>query len=311
MLRIGIDLGGTNIAGGIVSEDGKLLYKTSIPTVTDKGESGLLAAIAGLINEIKEKANGEEIARVGIGVPGHADDKTGVVVYCNNIPFVNTPLSEYIEKETGLPCRIGNDANAAALAEVLFGSAKAFDNAIMITLGTGIGAGIIFNKKVFAGCNGSAGELGHVSLYPDGLMCNCNRRGCFEQYGSATALCEQTRAAMEKHPESKLWEFAKTLHDVCGKTAFDAMHAGDKVAGEVVSQYIRYLATGVVDIINLLFPDAIIFGGGIAKQGEVLLAPIREIVKNECYSTYGRQTEFLTAGLGNDAGIIGAAFLGD
>lgn len=310
-MRIGIDLGGTNIAGGLVSDTGELIYKTSVPTVVDKGEPGLLEAIAGVIKHLIDKASGKAISYVGIGVPGHADDKTGIVVYCNNIPFVNTALASYITSETGLPCYIGNDANAAALAEVLFGTAREFDNAVMITLGTGIGSGIVLGKRIFAGCNGAAGELGHISLFPDGVDCNCGRRGCYELYGSATALKRQTCEAMEKHPESKLRELAKTPDDVTGKTAFDAMRMGDKVGTEVVNQYIRYLSIGVLDIINLLCPEAIIFGGGIAKEGETLLSPIREIVKKECYSDYGKQTQFLIAELGNDAGIIGAAFLGE
>ncbi len=310
-MRIGIDLGGTNIAGGLVRDDGTLIFKTSIPTVSDKGEEALLSAILSVVNVLIERAEGEEISCVGIGVPGHVDNTTGMVVYCNNIPFANTPLAGFITEATGLPCYLGNDANAAALAEVLVGSAKEFDDAVMITLGTGIGAGLIFNNKIHAGCNGAAGEIGHISLFPDGLPCNCGRRGCFELYGSATALVRQTREAMEAHPESKLWQVAKTLDAVNGKTSFNAMRLGDEVATAVVTQYIRYLATGVLDIINLLCPKAIIFGGGLSKEGENLLSPIREIVKKECYSTYGKQTVFLTAKLGNDAGIIGAAFLGD
>lgn len=309
-MRIGIDLGGTNIAGGLVSDCGELVYKASVPTVTTD-EAALLSAIANLINEIKSHADGAPVTDVGIGVPGHADNKTGIVVYCNNVPFENTPLADYVKRETGLSCTIGNDANAAALAEVLFGAAKEFDNAVMITLGTGIGAGIIFNKKVFAGCNGAAGEIGHMVLYPDGIPCNCGRCGCFELYGSATALKQQTKKAMQENPESKLWEIAKTIDNVNGKTAFDAMRAGDAVGTAVVNQYVRYLATGVLDIINLLCPEAIIFGGGIAKEGETLLAPIGEIIRKECYSLYGKLTKLLTAELGNDAGIIGAAFLGE
>ncbi len=309
-MKIGIDLGGTNIAGGLVTDDGALVYKTSIPTITES-EDALLSAIADVIEDVRKHAGDEKISGVGIGVPGHADDKTGIVVYCNNVPFVNTDLAGYIKEKTGLSCAIGNDANAAALAEVLFGAAREYKNAVMITLGTGIGAGIIINNKIFSGVNGSAGELGHACLYPDGLSCNCGRRGCFELYGSATALVRQTREAMEKHPESKLWEFAKTPDDANGKTAFDAMRAGDEVGAGVVKQYVRYLATGILDVINVLCPEAIILGGGVAKEGENLLAPIREIVKRECYSDYGKLTEFLTAELGNDAGIIGAAFLGE
>lgn len=309
-MKIGIDLGGTNIAGGLVADDGTLVYKTSIPTVTESEES-LLSAIVKVIETVRENAGEAEITAVGIGVPGHADDKTGIVVYCNNIPFVNTNLAGYVKERTGLSCTIGNDANAAALAEVLFGAAKEFDNAVMITLGTGIGAGIIIGNKIFSGVNGSAGELGHICLYPEGKECNCGRRGCFELYGSATALVRETREAMEKNPESKMWKLAESLDKVNGKTAFDAMREGDKAGETVVAQYVRYLAMGVLDVINFLCPEAIIFGGGVAKEGETLLSPIREIVKVECYSNYGKQTKLLTAELGNDAGIIGAAFLGE
>ncbi|MBQ8003873.1 MAG: ROK family protein [Oscillospiraceae bacterium] len=309
-MKIGIDLGGTNIAGGLVADDGTLVYKTSIPTVTES-EEALLEAIVKVIETVRENAGDAEITAVGIGVPGHADDRTGIVVYCNNIPFANTDLAGYVKEKTGFTCSIGNDANAAALAEVLFGSAKEFENAVMITLGTGIGAGIIINNKIFSGVNGAAGEIGHICLYPEGIECNCGRRGCFELYGSATALVRQTREAIEKHPESKMCEIAKKDGKVNGKTAFDAMRAGDEAGKEVVNQYVRYLATGVLDVINFFCPEAIIFGGGVAKEGETLLSPIREIVKRECYSDYGKQTKFLTAVLGNDAGIIGAAFLGE
>ncbi len=309
-MKIGIDLGGTNIAGGLVSDDGRLIFKTSIPTVRDKGEMGLMEEILKVINILLENEAANNVTSIGIGVPGHVDEKTGLVVICNNIPFENTRLADFITERTSIPCYLGNDANAAALGEVLAGCAKDYDNAVMITLGTGVGSGLIFNKKIFSGCNGSAGELGHISLFPDGIECNCGRRGCLELYASATALKNQTREAMKNNPESLLWKFAKTLDDVTGKTAFDAFRVGDEVGTKVVSDYIRYLSIGVLDIINLLFPDAIIFGGGISKEGENLLSPLRKIIEKECYSTYGRQPALLIAELGNDAGIIGAAFLG-
>lgn len=311
MLRIGIDLGGTNIAGGLVSDDGEIVFKKSISTVTDKGESGLLDAILSLCKSLIARADSEEITSIGIGVPGHADNREGLVVYCNNIPFENTCLSKFITENTGLSCNIGNDANAAALAEVLFGVARGLDSAIMVTLGTGVGGGIIIGKRIFDGCNGSAGEIGHMSLFPDGKECNCGRRGCFELYASATALKEQTQKAMENHPESKLWEFAKSPLEANGKTAFDAMRAGDDVGKSVVEQYIKYLSVGIVNLVNCFCPEAIIFGGGIAKEGETLLSPIREILSREQYSDYNKKTALLTASLGNDAGIIGAAFLGE
>ena len=310
-MKIGIDLGGTNIAGGLVSDDGRLIYKTSTPTICDRGEEGLLLEILKVINSLLSNEAAENVTAIGIGVPGHVDEKEGLVVICNNIPFENTPLASFITEKTGLPCYLGNDANAAALAEVRAGCAKDYNDAVMITLGTGVGSGLIFGKKIFAGCNGAAGEIGHISLFPDGLQCNCGRRGCFELYASATALKNQTREAMKKNPESKLWKFAKTLDDANGKTAFDAMREGDEVGREVVSQYIRYLSIGVLDIINFLFPEAIIFGGGISKEGENLLAPLRKIIDRECYSTYGKKPALLIAELGNDAGIIGAAFFGE
>ena len=308
-MKIGIDLGGTNLAGGLVSDDGKLLFKTSVPTVCDKGETGLMEEILRVINLLLENEAAKNVTSIGIGVPGHVDEKKGLVVLCDNVPFKNTLLAEFITKKTGIPCYLGNDANAAALGEALVGCAKDYDNAVMITLGTGVGSGLIFNKKIFSGCNGSAGELGHVSLFPDGIECSCGRRGCFELYASATALKNQTREAMKINPESKLWKFAKTLDSVTGKTAFDAMREGDKVGAQVVSDYIHYLSIGVLNLMNLLFPDAIIFGGGISREGEYLLRPLRKIIEKECYSTYGRQPALLIAELGNDAGIIGAAFL--
>lgn len=310
-MKIGIDLGGTKIAGGLVSDNGEILFKTSIPTVTDKGEDGLLSEVLSLIKLLMNHEKAENVTSVGIGVPGNVDEKLGLVIFCNNIPFNNLPLAKYITEHTSLPCFLTNDANAAALAEARVGCAKDYSDCVMITLGTGIGSGIILNNRIYSGANGSAGELGHLSLFPDGIPCSCNRRGCFELYASATALIEQTKLVMKKNKKSKLWSFAKTLDDVTGKTAFDAMRVGDPFGEQVVSDYIRYLSIGVLDIVNLLYPEAIIFGGGLSREGEYLLSPLREIVNNQCYSPYGRTPELLIAELGNDAGIIGAALLGD
>ncbi len=309
-MRIGIDLGGTNIAGGLVSDDGKIIFKKSIPTPKENTEI-LLSAIITLIDALRASSDGAEITSIGIGIPGHADDKTGYAAYCNNIPLTNVHVTEYVTERTGLPCFLGNDANAAALAEVLFGSAKQYNTAVMITLGTGIGAGIVINNKVFTGANGAAGEIGHTCLYPDGLPCACGRRGCFELYGSATALIRQTKEAMEKNPQSLMHKLAKESGKVSGRTAFDAMKQGDAAAKAVIDQYTRYLATGVLDIINFLCPEAIIFGGGISKEGDVLLNPIRKIVNEEVYSSYNNSANIIAAELGNDAGIVGAAFFGE
>ena len=310
VMKIGIDLGGTNIAGGLVSDDGTLVLKKSVPTDSSRGELGICEDIVSLIRALSDETD-EKITSVGIGVPGFADDRTGVVIYCNNIPFANTHLAEYVTRETSLPAFIGNDANAAVLAEARVGIAKDYENVVMITLGTGIGSGLIFNNKLFTGCNGAAGELGHVSLFPDGIPCTCGRNGCYELYASATALKRQTQEAMEKHPESILWDVAKSTGGVTGKTAFDAMRAGDETGKAVVDGYINYLSLGLVDVVNLLQPDVVIFGGGISKEGETLLAPLREIIHKKSYCSGGKYPELLIAKLGNDAGIIGAAYFGE
>ncbi len=309
-MRIGIDLGGTNIAGGLVTDEGKLIFKKSIPTRIDSEEI-LVSDIVSHIKDIAKEAKGENIVSVGIGVPGHADDAAGLVVCCNNVPLNMTKLADYVKNETGYECHLGNDADAAALAEVRIGCAKDFNTAVMVTLGTGVGSGIIINNELFTGCNGAAGELGHLCIDPEGLSCNCGRRGCFELYASATALIRQTREAMKANPKSLMWDIAGNLSDVSGRTAFDAMKKGDEAGKKVVDKFIRYLSIGVIDIVNFLQPEAIIIGGGISKEGDTLIKPLREIVLKECYSTYGRETQFLIAELGNDAGIIGAAFFGD
>lgn len=309
-MKIGIDLGGTNIAGGLVSDDGTLVLKKSVPTDSSRGELGICEDIVSLIRDLTAETE-EKITSVGVGVPGYVDDETGVVVYCNNIPFEDTHLAEYITKETSLPAFIGNDANAAVLAEARAGVAKNFENVVMITLGTGIGSGLVFNNKIFTGCNGGAGELGHICLYPDGIPCSCGRQGCYELYASATALKRQTQKAMENNPDSILWDIAKSTGGVTGKTAFDAMRAGDETGKAVVDEYIHYLSLGLLDVVNLLQPDAVIFGGGLSKEGENILAPLREILNKKSYCRSRKHPELLIAELGNDAGIIGAAFFGE
>ncbi len=310
-MRIGIDLGGTNIAGGLVSESGELVYRANAPTDSSRGEAGLCEDILSVIEKIRSDNPTAEIKSIGIGVPGHVDRDTELVIFCNNIPFKNTDLKGYITRATGIETHIGNDANAAALGEVLAGVAKEYNDAVMITLGTGVGSGLIFNKKVYSGFNGAAGEVGHISLVPNGIPCACGRHGCFELYASATALKRQTREAMEKNPDSKLWEFCGgKIENANPKTAFDAMQAGDKVASFVIDKYIEYLAMGITDVINLLQPEAIIFGGGVSRQGENLLAPLRERIALLGYAKEGPTTVLLAAKLGNDAGIIGAAFFG-
>jgi glucokinase len=262
--------------------------------------------------ERESKIKLSEFKNIGIGIPGMVDDENGVVVYCPNVNFKNIPLRKEIQKYINLPVYIGNDANCAALAESIKGASKGVKNSIMITLGTGVGGGIIINKKLYTGFNGSAAELGHMVIMVDGETCGCGRKGCFEAYASGTALINQAKRACLKHPESLIANLVENnLDKINAKIPFDAAKKGDKTAEELINQYIKYLSEGLTNLINIFQPEIVVIGGGINREGEYLLKPLKAMIKER---VYGR--DFLTipeikvAQLGNDAGIVGAAMLG-
>jgi glucokinase len=251
-----------------------------------------------------------DITAMGVGVPGAVDDATGMTLFAPNLHWNRLPLTQMLRSQIDLPVHLGNDADCAALGEVLAGCASSFDSAVMITLGTGVGGGLVANRHVFTGWAGGGIEPGHMTLVAGGIPCGCGNRGCFEVYASATALIRQTREAMITHRDSKLWDFVETIQDVTAKTPFDAAKVGDAVATAVLEQYEEYLAAGIGGIVNLFRPQAVILGGGVSNQGEVLLAPVREKLLKYCYaSEYIAPPQLLKATLGNDAGIIGAALL--
>ena len=310
ILRIGIDLGGMSIKAGLVNDEYQIVYKETAPTDVEHGTEKLCADIIALIQRVCQKApQGKTVQSIGIGVPGDVNKHTGRIVYCNNIPLQDFDLRGAIEKATGIKTYINNDANVAALGEVIAGAAREFSDAVMVTIGTGIGSGIVINNQIYLGCNGAAGELGHEVIVVDGLPCPCGRRGCYEQYASATALIRMTREAMKAHPESKMWEIAGDLDGVNGKTSFDARRAGDPIGTKVVDVYVKYLAAGLVNVVNIFQPQAIIIGGGISKEGDYLLDLLRDILRRERYSRGEHQAALLTARLGNNAGIVGASQL--
>ena len=307
-MKIGIDLGGMSIKAGLIDDALQIVHKESVPTDTQNGKEKLASDIVELIESVRRKYPEVEISGVGIGVPGHVDKNNGLVYNCNNIPLEHINLHEFVNARTGLAAWIDNDANVAALGEVLAGAARNYSDAVLITIGTGIGSGIVLNNQIYRGCNGAAGELGHDVIVAGGRPCNCGRRGCYEQYASATALIEDTRAAMRANPDSLLWSLVEhDLQKVNGKTAFDAWRQGDPVGTTVVEAFIYYLGVGIINIINNLQPEAIIIGGGISKEGDTLLNLLAPIVAHERYSQAGVQTELVIAALGNDAGIIGAS----
>lgn len=313
MYYIGVDLGGTNIAAGIVNQEGNIMYQESVPTGTG-GSAAIAERIAALVNQIlaHEGMKAEEVEAIGIGVPGTANQETGLVEYANNLGMEDEPFLQLLKPYfPGIRLAFENDANAAAYAEYRFGTGKGTSSMIMVTLGTGIGGGMIFGGELFEGINYAAGEFGHFTIKYDGLPCNCGRRGCFERYASATALVEQTKEAMEKHPQSLLWQLCgNDLDKVNGKILFEAVEKEDKAAKEVLDTFTGYLGTGILDLVNIFQPETICLGGGISKAGALLTAPVQKMMARESYTRMSkRQPKVITASLGNEAGIIGAALL--
>lgn len=313
MYRLGIDLGGTNIAAGVVDEEyniiGRGKVKTNLPRsaeeICDSMAEAAMMAVKDAGLELKD------ITSSGIGVPGAVDLKKGVVTYANNFNFVNVELADMMKRRLGTDLYIENDANAAAYGEYLAGAGVGTKDFIAVTLGTGIGGGIIIGGKLFSGSNYAGGELGHMVINCDGVSCNCGRVGCYEAYGSATALINQTKDAMCKNTDSVMWELVgNDIDKVTGRTAFDGWRKGDLVATEVVKKYISYVAEGIVNIVNIFQPEKICIGGGISNEKEALINPINDTVKRFSYTRHtDADNKVCVAKLGNDAGIIGAAFL--
>lgn len=308
MYYIGVDLGGTNIAAGVVDEQGKILKQGSAPTMNERHYSEIVRDMAELCKKITEEAglSMSDIQGIGIGCPGSIDNKTGMVVYANNLKMDHTPLAAELKKYIDLPVNVENDANAAAMGEYVV-NGGGVDSFVFITLGTGVGGGVVIDGKLYRGFNGVGAELGHVTLVHDGVPCTCGNHGCWEAYASVTALIRQTKEAMEKHPDSLMCEFAEKEGKVSGRTAFEAAKKGDPAAQEVVDQYVRYVADGLVGVVNTFQPERLVIGGGISKEGGYLLNPIKEYVKKYDYNKYMPRTDISIATLFNEAGIIGAA----
>ena len=310
---IGIDLGGTNIVAGLVDENYRILNKVSRKTNRPHPAEEIAADMAACaLDAIKEGGlTKDQIEWIGIGTPGIANSATGIIEYSNNLDFHNVPMVKWISEQTGLPAFVENDANAAAYGEYVAGAAKGATNAICITLGTGVGGGIVIDGKIYAGSNFAGAEIGHTVLNLDGPQCTCGRKGCFEVYSSATGLIRMTDEAIAAHPDSEMAKMAAEQGKVSARTAFDCMRRGDKAAKDVVDFYIRALAAGITNTINIFQPDVLCIGGGVCNEGDALLLPVKELVAQEVYTKNSeKNTEIVIAQLGNDAGIIGAAFLG-
>lgn len=312
---IGVDLGGTSIKAGLVDAQNRIVEKVSCETNLPRPEREVEQRIAGLCEKLCVQAGvslATQVASIGIGTPGSVNAETGIVDFSENFNYRNWHLAEAMETLLRRGVHIENDANAAAYGEYIAGAARGAKCAVAITLGTGIGGGIIIDGKIFSGFNSAGAELGHTVIVKGGRPCMCGRRGCWEQYASARALTEDTRAALREAPDNIMWQYiAGDLARVDAKTAFDAMRAGDALGTRLVQDFIEYVACGVTNVINIFQPEIICIGGGVSKEGEPLRKRICEIVDQEDYARDGmKRTRIVIAQLRNNAGIIGAANLG-
>lgn len=311
---IGIDLGGTNIAAGVVDELHCIISQCSVKTLSERGAEPVIDDMAAVAKKAAEEAGLtlEQIEWIGVGAPGTANKATGCIEYSNNLNWHDIPLAQMLSQRLGRPVYIENDANAAAYGEYVAGAAKNADISVMVTLGTGVGGGIVINNSIYTGFNFAGAELGHNVIIYNGRPCTCGRKGCLEAYASATGLITTTREYMESDKSSKMWELCGgDTQKVSGRTAFDAMRLGDKAGIAAVESYIGHLACGVINIINTFQPDILCIGGGISHEGDYLMKPLSKLVADEVYSRNSPQnTKLAAASLGNAAGIIGAALLG-
>lgn len=315
MYYLGIDLGGTNIAVGIVDENDQIIARASAKTQPESAEQVADAMAETTCAALKSAGlTLNDVPWIGVGAPGTVNRATGIIEYANNLPFRNTPMVQMLsDRLEGKQIIMENDANAAAYGEYMAGALKGARNAIAITLGTGVGGGVIIEGKIFSGSNFAGAELGHTTIVVGGRPCTCGRHGCWETYASATGLIKTTKEYMQDAPkDSPLWTLVEgDIERVNGRTAFDAMRKGDPIGQKIVDEYIHYLSEGIVNMINIFQPDILCIGGGISNERETLLAPVRAFVERQQYAmNSAKKTVVCRAELGNDAGIIGAALLG-
>lgn len=306
-MRIGIDLGGTSVKAALCSESGAILRKQAVPTKTGDAD-GLRGDMKQLALDLcaAQGVSPDEVSSIGIGVPGSLDKKGCRLIFGTNLGMNNVEFARAFQPEFGCAVQLDNDANCAALGEATAGAASHVQNMIMITLGTGVGGGIVINGKLYTGCNDIAGELGHMVIRQGGEACNCGRRGCLEAYASASHFVKFAERALAEGRESML---AADRGHLNAKMICDAVDAGDTLATELFEEYCRNLSCGLANFINIFQPDCVVLGGGLAGYGEKLLEPLRRLTIPETFRCETKNTEIVTATLGNDAGLIGAAML--
>lgn len=313
VLYIGIDVGGTTAKAGVVDEEGKILAKSVCKTGKERAFEDIAADMAELCRRVVRESGHEmaDIAAVGVGIPGEQDPKSGLVAFCNNLGWVNVPLMQRLREALGLSVYVDNDANVAALAESAFGASRDVKSSILVTLGTGVGGGIVENRRVRTGAHGVGGEIGHMVVVVDGEKCNCGHRGCWEKYASATAIIRMGRALMEEKPDCALArQMGGDAAQLNAKAVLDLARAGDADCMGIFETYVKYLCVGLANLINIYDPDMIVLGGGVAYAGDFLLDAVRAALGDYVYCPALSWARVELARMGNDAGIIGAAMLG-
>lgn len=304
-LYLGIDLGGTESKAGLVDQNGNVRGWESIPTRPERGRQQVIAALAALCLGLMR---GADVRAAGVGVPGMADAENGRVISAPNLHWEDVPLADELRDRLGLPVALDNDANAFALAEHTAGAAKGHSDVLAVTLGTGVGAGVIANGLLLRGAGHMAGEIGHMTLWPGGLMCNCGQRGCFEMYASARALARMGKEAAVRYPDGRLAAVARQNgREPTARDVAECARGGDAQALAIWDAYTSALALGLSNAARVLDPGVVVLGGGVAQSREFLLAPLRE--KLAVLSIGGRETGIAAAALGAKAGVVGAAML--
>ncbi len=311
MIAIGIDIGGMSIKGAAVDSNGRVYEKFSMPFI--KGEDGEIT-IRKLAETVKEyiAAQGleDKIAGIGLGSPGTLDVEHGIVNYANNLGWNDLHVADIMHEILPYPVRLTNDANAASLGEAKYGAGKSYKTIIMLTLGTGVGGGIIIDGQLYEGNEGKGGELGHTVIVVNGEQCTCGRKGCLEAYASASALIRETKKAMRSNKRSLMWKISPDIDLVGGKVVFEAAKQGDAPAIKVLDEYIKYLGEGILNYCNIFRPNVIVLSGGIANAGPALFEPLNAYIKERNYGYKSTpEVKVVPAELGYDSGKIGAAAL--
>ncbi len=311
--RIGIDVGGTNVKIALVDGEGKIIYSNSVPTYAQMGYEYTVNNIKQAIRDLMKETNtdAKEIEGIGFDFPGQVDYKTGVVKLAPNIPgWVNVPIAQMIEEEFNIPTRIDNDVRCAALGELKFGAGKGCENFVCITVGTGIGSGLVINGQLVRGAANAAGEIGHIKLQMHGgPICGCGDTGCLEAFASGPSIVAMAQEYLKGGKSTKFREMAGADGEITPYIVAKAAEAGDPVAKRIFEIVGTYIGMGLVSVINLLNPEKVIIGGGVAAAGDLLLAPIRKTVKERAMVVAGNSVEIVPAQLGNSAGVIGASML--